>query len=62
MGILIIAGLFPHEPVRAETVKDVSVGSTFDNNAYGSSAEKADQITQVGIYFAGRNWNDVSQI
>ena len=62
VGILIIAGLFPHEPVRAETVKNVSVVSTFDNNAYGSSAEKADQITQVGIYFAGRNWNDVSQI
>ena len=46
---------WPMGRARAEIVEKVSVGTTYDSNAYGSYAREADTITQIGLYLANRN-------
>ncbi len=55
LAVVVVLFAAPLDPARAEIVEKVSVGTTVDNNAYGSYAREADTITQIGIYLANRN-------
>ena len=63
-GLLVLSflPLLCWESGWAEMVKAVSVGTTYDNNAYGSYAEEADYITRVNLYLAHRGQGERSQI
>ena len=59
---LVLGTLLPWEAGPAEGAKRISIGGIYDNNAYGSYAEKTDYITQVGVYLAGRRGSEGSEI
>ncbi|MDP6778264.1 MAG: hypothetical protein QGI83_16020 [Candidatus Latescibacteria bacterium] len=45
----------PADRASAEVIEKISVGTTYDTNAYGSYAREADAITHIGIYLANRS-------
>ena len=55
LAALLVPVAWPVGHARAEIVEKISVGTTYDNNAYGSYAREADAITQIGIYLANRS-------